>query len=181
MYKKIISSLKEQGIEFETGLTEREISTIQYIYEIMFPESLRHFLMEGLPVSRGFYNWRNTEQNNIEFIKRMIEMPITRIDEVITEIYWCDDWGKEPQNAMEAEKTIRKKLHEAPKLLPVYGHRYMPMLSGVQVPVISVHGTDIIYYGENLSDYFYIEFGTKKQEEIDFDSIRHIPFWSDIM
>ena len=51
MYKKIISSLKEQGIEFETGLTEREISTIQYIYEIMFPESLRHFLMEGLPVS----------------------------------------------------------------------------------------------------------------------------------
>lgn len=181
MYKELISWLKQQGIEFEAGLTDNEISKVQTIYEILFPESLRFFLMEGLPVSRGFYNWRNTEQTNIEFIKRMITMPIDTIDEVVKEICWCDDWGKEPQNAMEVEKTIRKKLHEAPKLLPVYGHRYMPMLSGVQVPVISVHGTDIIYYGESLSDYFYIEFGTKKQEEIDFDSIRPIPFWSDIM
>lgn len=181
MYKELISWLKQQGIEFEAGLTDNEISKVQTIYEILFPESFRFFLMEGLPVSRGFYNWRNTEQTNIEFIKRMITMPIDTIDEVVKEICWCDDWGKEPQNAMEAEKTIRKKLHEAPKLLPVYGHRYMPMLSGVQVPVISVHGTDIIYYGESLSDYFYIEFGTKKQEEIDFDSIRPIPFWSDIM
>ena len=89
--------------------------------------------------------------------------------------------GKRTSECNGGRKNDKKKLHEAPKLLPVYGHRYMPMLSGVQVPVISVHGTDIIYYGESLSDYFYIEFGTKKQEEIDFDSIRPIPFWSDIM
>jgi len=35
--------------------------------------------------------------------------------------------------------------------------------------------------GENLSDYFEVEFGVKRQEDIAFGRIRPVPFWSEIM
>ena len=37
------------------------------------------------------------------------------------------------------------------------------------------------YYGKNLEDYLYVEFGNKTQNEIEFENITPIPFWSDIM
>ena len=57
----------------------------------------------------------------------------------------------------------------------------MPMVMDKTPPVLSLHGLDIIYYGKNLEDYLRVEFGDKSQNEIEFDSIPHIPFWSDIM
>ena len=57
----------------------------------------------------------------------------------------------------------------------------MPMVDTENPPILSVHGTDIIYYGENLLDYLDVEFGTKKQEDISFDRIQPVPFWSEIM
>ena len=48
-------------------------------------------------------------------------------------------------------------------------------------PIISIHDIDIIYYGQNLEDYFKVEFGGKKQGKIEFKNINPIPFWSDIM
>lgn len=181
MYKEIIKLLELQGVEFETGMTYDEITKIEKIYEIQFPESLKQFLMEGLPISKGFYNWRNVEQDNINFIKKIITLPIETIDELAEEIYWCDDWGEEPENEMDIAKKVREKLRNAPKLLPIYAHRYMPMLLDEQPPVVSIHNMDIIYYGENLEDYFQVEFGKKNQNEISFENIKPIPFWSEIM
>jgi len=34
---------------------------------------------------------------------------------------------------------------------------------------------------ENLEEYFKVEFGDKRQEDISFEDITRIPFWSDIM
>lgn len=181
MYKEIIKLLKLQGVEFEVGLTYDEIIKIEEIYGIQFPKSLKAFLMEGLPISNGFYNWRNVEQNNINFIKKMITTPIETIDELAEEVYWCDDWGEEPENEMDIARMVREKLKNAPKLLPIYAHRYMPMISDEQPPIVSIHNIDIIYYGETLEDYFQVEFGKKNQNEIDFENIKSIPFWSDIM
>lgn len=48
-------------------------------------------------------------------------------------------------------------------------------------PIISIHDVDIIYYGQNLEDYFEVEFGGKEQGKIEFENINPIPFWSDIM
>ena len=48
-------------------------------------------------------------------------------------------------------------------------------------PVISIHDIDIIYYGQNLEDYFKVEFGVKEHRMIDYKNINPIPFWSDIM
>lgn len=97
------------------------------------------------------------------------------------EVYWCDDWGEEPEDEAVISKKVRERLKEAPKLLPIYAHRYMPMISDENPPIISIHDLDIIYYGKNLEDYLYVEFGNKTQNEIEFENITPIPFWSDIM
>ena len=181
MYEESIKLLRLQGVEFETGLTVEEIAKIEYIYKIKFPKSLKEFLMIALPISKGFYNWRNLEQDNIMFIKKVINRPIEEVDELAEEVYWCDEWGEEPENATDIGRIVRKKLQNAPKLLPIYGHRYIPMILVDNPPIISIHDIDIIYYGEDLENYFEVEFGAKEQGAIRFKNIHPIPFWSDIM
>ena len=46
-----------------------------------------------------------------------------------------------------------------PKFIPIYQHRYVPCFPDIMnFPVISVYQTDIIFYGDNLEDYFGQEF-----------------------
>lgn len=181
MYEKSLNLLKEQKIEFENGLTVDEMTQIEKIYEIKFPVCLREFLMMGLPVSKRFYNWRNMETKNVEYIRQIIDQPIRYINDMPEEVYWCDDWGKETDDEKYLKEEVRKRLSKAPKLLPIFSHRYMPMILEKNPPIISVHGVDIIYFGKDLEDYFEVEFGDKSQSEIDFDKIKPIQFWSDII
>lgn len=181
MFKESIDLLKERKVEFEKGLTIDEVVQIEKIYEIVFPMSLRDFLMTTLPVSKGFYNWRNREQGNVEYIKNIISQPIRYITDMPEEVYWCEDWGVEPDNEDDFKSEVKKRLKIAPKLIPIFSHRYMPMIPSKNPPVISVHGVDIIYYGENIEDYFRVEFGEKDQNKISFENIKPIPFWTDIM
>lgn len=182
MYEKNIKLLKDRGIKFEKGLSLNELKKIETVYQIKFPNSLRIFLMEALPISKGFYNWRNLHEDNVRFIKEMIKEPILDTYNMAEEVFWCDEWGKEPSNKELFAKEVRKRLKKAPILLPIYIHRYIPMLETEKdPPIVSIHGVDIIYLGKNLKDYFNIEFGDKKQTEIEFENILPIPFWSDIM
>jgi len=67
-------------------------------------------------------------------------------------------------------------------LIPIYSHRYIPSRHcEINNPIFSVHQTDIIYYGENLEEYFKVEFKDKEHKDIDFDSIKHIDFWTDLL
>lgn len=81
IYEESIKLLKRQGVEFETGLTVEEIAKIEDIYKIKFPESLKEFLMMALPMSEGFFNWRNLDQDNVMFIKKIINRPTEDVDE----------------------------------------------------------------------------------------------------
>ena len=181
MYEDCLNLLKMQGIKFEEGLTSDELLQIEKIYQIKFPGSLREFLMTAVPISRGFYNWRNIQDNNIQFIKKIINKPLLNIYNMAEEVYWCDDWGGKPEDREKMVEEVRARLKEAPKLLPIYTHRYIPIVLDENPPVISIHGVDIIYYGQNLKDYFKIEFGKRMQNTIEFHNITSIPFWSDIM
>lgn len=120
-------------------------------------------------------------RKNISQLKEIINYPSKYIYDMANEVYWCDDWGSEPSNKVEFVWQVRHRLKTAPKLVPIFGHRYMPIINVNDPPIISIHGVDVIYYGENLENYFEIEFGNKKQESINFEKILPIPFWSELM
>jgi hypothetical protein len=62
-----------------------------------------------------------------------------------------------------------------PPLVPLYGHRYLPTVpSYTGNPVLSVMQTDIIYYGNDLLDWFDYEFRRQSVER----EPRKVPFWS---
>lgn len=91
MYEDCLNLLKIHGIKFEKGLTSDELLQIEKIYQIKLPKSLRDFFMTALLISRGFYNWRNVQDDNIQFIKRIINTPLLNIYDMAEEVYWCDD------------------------------------------------------------------------------------------
>ncbi len=176
-----MNEFADKDIKVENGLSSEEINEIEERYSIKFPYALRLFYMSALPVSEGFYNWRDASEENIEYIKNAIAEPIEEFRENAEEVYWNDEWGEEPESAEKIGAYVLDKINYAPKLIPIYSHRYMPMGVSDNPPVISVYGVDVIYYGEDLSDYLQIEFGLKKQEDINFSGIQKIPFWSEVM
>ena len=103
MYENILSLLEMQEVKFEKGLTLDELNQIERIYQIKLPRSLRQFLMTALPISRGFYNWRNIQDDNIRYIKKVLNKPLLDIYNMAEEIYWCDNWGEKPEDENQAE------------------------------------------------------------------------------
>lgn len=180
MYKELIEKLKLRGVEFTSGLDEKEFETITKEYDFKFPRELKKMYEVALPISQGFYNWRDFSIDNIEYIKEVMARPIKDIYDMADEVYWCDNWGEEP-NEIEKIKFVQKLLKTAPALIPIYSHRYLSVADVEQSPVFSIHETDIIYYGENLKSYFEIEFGLKSYSDIDYDNISYIPFWTDLL
>ena len=97
--------------------------------------------------------------------------------------FWMQDWGPKPQNSQEAFHLAREKVKEAPTLIPVFQHRFLPadpLMEGN--PVLSVWQSDIIYYGLDLPTYLGKEFHfASAKRENGSKSPRRIRFWSDII
>jgi hypothetical protein len=172
---------ENKDIKFDKGLSLGEIKEIEEIYSIVFPESLKNCLMHALPVSKGFYNWRDKSLQNIEFIRNEINYPLDYIRKNPEEVYWKDEWGEKPKSITEIRDFVLNLTNDAPVIIPVYLHRYIPMGVSDNPPIISVYGSDVIYYGKDLDDYFDNEFGENGIRTDLLSNYQRIPFWSDIM
>lgn len=40
------------------------------------------------------------------------------------EVYWCNDWGEEPEDEESNAKEVRERLNKVPKLLPIYAGNF---------------------------------------------------------
>jgi hypothetical protein len=163
------------GQPCDPGLSDEEIAAAEAKYSIRFPNELREFLKVALP--RSFFQWRSNEPSDIQAIQHQLEWPLEGLLFSFThDDIWYPGWGERPKTTEEIEVVIRREYAKAPPLVPLYIHRYMPLLEGVEiVPVLSVHGADIIYYGGDLESYLDHEFGSRRRDwQIEEPPI---PFW----
>lgn len=175
----IIAILKKKKVKLAPGLTEDEIRKCEEIFDIKFPPALKNLLKEVLPISKEFINWRDYSKRNVLQIKKRLDWPWEGIVFGIEENdFWPLSWGVKPDLVAERIRVAKEKYDVAPKLVPVYSHRYMPEGSE---QVLSVYQTDIIFYGTTLLEYFQIELDWKPYERMDFENIKAIPFWTEIM
>lgn len=172
--------MKEAGVSFTSGLTENELSMIHHIYGITFPAKVRHFMMNALPISNGFYNWKDTSVSNIEYIKHSITAPALNLLEDYKSISWNPNWGANLTGS-EFVSFLRRKLASSAILIPFYSHRYIPMIDIDDPPVLSISGADVIIYAQTFSEYIPIEFGGRRPRPISLLRIPNIPFWSDLL
>jgi len=138
--------------------------------------------MFALPTRKNWPNWREIDS---PIVQQMLNWPYEGICfDIENNVFWPQKWGSKPSSLRDCFDVAKQVSKEAPKLIPVFGHRYLPDRPGIEGnPVLSVYQTDIIYYGSDLWNYFQNEFhyyfGTPKHQ-ID-EPIRRVEFWSEIV
>lgn len=182
-YQEVVLKLKSKGVLFDRGMSLSEIDQTEKLYDISFPVELKHLYSVGLPVSKSFYNWRDTHKENVQQIKDILNMPIQGlISDLETNDFWCDDWGEKPTDIRDAQSILLEHYNKAPQIIPIYAHRYMPFIPNeTDIPIFSIMQSDIIYYGVNLISYLEIEFGFRQYSELMQANFRHVDFWSDLL
>lgn len=167
--------LQEAGVVFDSGLTQGEIQLAEESFGFQFPPDLKSFLMFALPSGQGWPNWRDVDDPELE---RMLHWPYEGIYfDIQNNSLWPVGWGTKPASLNEALEIAKRKIDEAPKLIPVFLHRYLPDRPSLEGnPVFSVYQSDIIYYGSNLWIYLQNEFQLDLEDPA---SPRRIEFWSD--
>lgn len=174
--------LEQAGVLFAPGLTLIEVQQIEEEYGFTFPPDLKDFLLFALPISEGFINWRESDRDEIQ---RRLSWPYEGVCfDIEHNAFWIEEWGQKPSVLTDAFDIAKHAINNAPTLIPVYGHRYMPDRPSERGnPVFSVYQTDIIYYGSDLYDYlqneFYQHFGRSKYQ-IEAEP-KTIIFWSDLI
>ena len=185
MFLKVIQILKDNGIKFDAGLTQSELEKIYEIYEIKFPLSLKSFLTTALPVSDGFYDWRDLSSENIMKIKNTMQhfykfVKSASFEEYIpNSTYSLDQWYKISRE--QRVEVVVELYKNAPKIIPVYSHRFMLEINhDNDQPILSIHYDDIVYYGRNLQEYLLHEFCSVDISKY-ISEYKNMPFLTDMM
>ncbi|MCX5402650.1 hypothetical protein OHA37_01960 [Streptomyces sp. NBC_00335] len=146
------------GAEIGPGLSERELDAVQARFGFTFSADHRVFLAAGLPHgSRSWPDWRGGDPEDLaERLSRPVEGVLFDVEH---SGFWHPSWRPRPSGTSAALRMARSELAAVPQLVPVYSHRYLPGTAGEWGhPVLSVHQTDIIFYGNDLADYVRHEF-----------------------
>jgi hypothetical protein len=158
-----------------TGYTQAEIDIAQQRYGLRFPPDLVALFRERRPIDG--YDWRIDDGT----IRSRLAWPYEGLlFDVERNSLWRSEWGERPDAAAQRAAILRSVVDAAPRLIPLISHRYIPeMPHETGNPVLSVHQSDIIYYGSDLADYFEREFGDPARPLA--GPIKRVPFWSDFI
>jgi len=165
----------------EAGMSEVELDRVEARYGIHFAADHRVLLGEGVPVGDGWPNWRDVKHGQL---RGRLDAPVQGVlFDVEHNGFWHSGWKRLPEAVDERVRIARAELAGTPQLIPVFGHRYLPGIAGqVGDPVLSVHQTDIIYYGADLADYLRREWlGYGAGDARDRAAHSSVPFWTGIV
>jgi hypothetical protein len=156
------------------GYSRSELDAAQEKFGLLFPPDLHALLREKRPPNG--HDWTGDE----EPIRRMLAWPLEGLlFDVEQNGLWWPEWGERPKSETERAEIVASVVAAAPKLIPVYGHRFIPEEphEGGN-PVFSVYQSDIILYGTNLENYLENEFSRPHRYRLGGEA-KPIRFWSD--
>jgi len=171
------SSLERSGATLAPGLSHEELRRVEGRFGFSFAPDHRLMLSLALPLGgTDWPDWRSADESDL---RERLGWPIEGILFDVGDGYWREGWGERPTATADALSVAREYLRHVPVLVPVFGHRYLPTdppLHGN--PVLSCYQTDVIFYGNDLLDWFAHEFhGRASSTPPD----RRVPFWSDLV
>jgi hypothetical protein len=163
--------------DWQPGYTSDELEFAQERFGIRFPADLiAQLLIARIP---GGYDWCGDEGTILDALAWPFEGLLFDVEK--NDLWW-PEWGGRPSEAAERAEILRRVVDSAPRLIPLYSHRYIPESPGkAGNPVFSVYQSDVIYYGRDLAEYLRNEFGRPHEVTKESKPIRYIPFWSDLV
>lgn len=200
------------GTEWLAGLTPHEVAKIEKKWGLRFPAEYRKFLATLNAPDRGkycvgwsddppfglteeedepsFYNWRTDDQRIADALAWPLE---GLLFDVAENALWPHGWGEKPINDILVREKVTSLLSDAPKLIPLIGHRYLVGNSiATGFPVVSVWKSDIVFYGSNLQNFLLLELADLLQidrfeifeaanQNLTEELTASIPFWGELM
>ena len=162
----------------EDGLSDAEVRETEERFDFTFPPDLRALLQYCVPVAGQFPKWRGDPAE----LEKTLRRPGDELRfEVEYNGFWLEAWGPRPALTSAAVAFVDGLLHNAPKLIPVYGRRYLPSTPcEAGNPVFTLDGSNGSYAGFDLVAYFKHEFHVPFVEGNE-TSPRRIVFWSDLV
>ncbi|HEY0531394.1 MAG TPA: hypothetical protein VGD29_07335 [Actinoplanes sp.] len=159
------------------GLSDAEFARIEDEFGFHFAADHRAFLAAGLPSGRGWPDWRGTDRSAI---RDRLAAPVEGVlFDVAQNDFWYGGWGPRPEQPEEAADKARRYLMTVPRMVPLYSHRYLPAVLSDH-PVLSIYQTDIVPYGNDLTDWIAREFGIGAAAEKP-GRRPTVPFWRDLV
>jgi len=158
------------------GLSEEELSAIEHEFGFTFADDHRAFLAAGMPTGRGWPDWRSPDR---PALRERLAWPVEGvIFDVVENNFWYEGWGFQPSAPADAMAAAKRYLVTVPRMIPVYSHRYLPAAMPGH-PVLSVYQTDVIHYGNDLTDWLNREFSLGKPA--DHQARATVTFWRDLL
>ena len=178
-WSRAFTLIRSAGFEIRPGLSIAELSDAEERYGLRFPPDLRDLLRTGLPTGNRFPNWRDRDRTRID--DQLAWAAESVCFDIEHNSFWWPQWGARPSELKTACELARQRIAEAPTLIPLFGHRYLPAEPHeAGNPVFSAYQTDIICYGRDLDAWAALEFGNASYREAT-THLRYIPFWSDLV
>lgn len=170
------------------GLTEEEFSRIEAAYGFEFSVDHRAFLAAGLPIAsppedgatweQPWPDWRDADP---EELRHQLDWPVREVLGDVERGSWHPALGPRPQDGEDPADVARRVLVGAPRLVPLYAHRFLPAgRDAFGHPVLSLWGFDIVCYSHDLAEYIDHEFG-ERDEDAPWNPQATVPFWKDFL
>ena len=162
------------------GLTDAEFDTIESEFGFSFADDHRAFLAAGLPYGRRWPGWRDDDR---DALRERLAQPVEGVlFDVVQNEFWYDGWGPRPDDEDRAVAIARGLLATAPRMVPVYSHRYLPAGRGASGhPVLSIYQTDVIVYGADVVDYLNLVLGVGAASASPEPPRPTVDFWSRLL
>lgn len=159
------------------GLTDEEFAVVESDFGFEFADDHRAFLTAGLPVGASWPDWRSGARRPL---RSVLQLPV---DGVLFAVewndFWDDRWGRRPARMKDALRTARYRLERVPRMVPVFGNRFLPAGRGsFGQPVLSMYRTEILCYADDLVHYIDNEFGPHRHRP---SARPTVEFWSDLV
>ncbi len=159
-----------RGAKWLDPLSDAEIDAIEEQWQICFPPDYRllykwlhatdrpRFTYGGSEMQMAglFYNWQIAPAGIHRAYEHILEGFV--FDAIHNPQCWRPKWGPAPLTEEEARERLKPIVAAAPRLIPLYSHRYLlaePCQSGN--PVLSIYQSDIIVIAPDLRTYLFRE------------------------
>jgi hypothetical protein len=168
-------SRRAEGRVWAEGYTQHDLDVAQETFGLTFPPDLVALFLARRPV-RG-WDWRSDGEK----IRQMLNWPLQGLlFDVEHNGLWWPEWGERPVTAETRAEVLRDIVSQAPKLVPLVSHRYIPSEPNESGnPIFSIYQSDVIYYGTDLDNYFEREFSHARGPVV--GPVKRVRFWSELV
>ena len=163
---KIYGFQVQKETKWNKGLSREELIEFEKNIGFKFPEILLDYYKVMNGTDKDQINVYGNSGEDYSYKKLIYSFPdhVEEIKNLIQGIYY--------ENCID---EIKIEKNDISRIFPIFSHRFM-LLDHPQHPILSMFGTDIIIYANNIFDLFRKDFG-KKSKTVNNDI--EIKFWLD--